>query len=159
MTMQNCLTRLAAAVRDADQTFAELQLTMGDTPPAEDEADVDTEPAFIDAIRMHAIDLRGVLQETAPLLARCEAQHAGEALALCQERCNDVVRRLHTQLATPDNLIEVVAAGAQHGSWQRWSAIVQQALDRCADAVDRIAAALLDCWREAVASRTLGKEI
>jgi uncharacterized protein YukE len=164
MTMQNCLTRLAAALRDADETFAELQLTMGDTPPAADvvagdDAGDDDEPAFVDAMRMHATDVRGVLQETAPLLSRCDAQHAGDALALCQERCNELVRRMHAQLATPDNLIEVVAAGAQHGSWQRWSAIVQQALDRCADAVDRIAAALLDCWREAVASRTLGKEI
>jgi hypothetical protein len=151
MTMLNCLARLSTAFHSADETFAELHLVMGDAPPN------DAEPAFVDAIRTRALDVRGILQETVPLL-----EHRGDfgsTLATCQERCNDIVRRMHAELATPDNLIEVVAAGASSGSWQRWSAIVQQALDRCADSVDRIAAALLDCWREVIAGRSFRKEI
>ena len=141
--MHDPIAHLDRSLAALDDALGELALSAGDFPAS-------PEPAVAEAIRDGVAELRGELAGLSALARRGSA----DALAACHERINVAARRLRAEIASAPTILEIAAIGAaRRGAWRKWSAAVQQALDRSAAAADDVAAAMVHCWRDAAQTR------
>ena len=152
MTIQSAIDLLRATLASLIESVRELALAVDDVP---EEADA---PAIVDALRNWAADVEGDLEETAGAAQRTSANEetvdvrgTGRQLAQCHASLNAATRRFRSGLALPSTIVELQQIAAERaGSWERWSGIVQQAVERCDLAALDAADALLACWRETI---------
>ena len=152
MTIQGAVDLLRATLASLIESVRELALAIDDLP---EEAN---EPAIVDALRNWVVDVEGDLSETAGAAQRTLANEeavdvrgTGRVLAQCHALFNAAVRRFRSGLGLPATIGELQQIAAERsGSWERWSGIVQQAVERCDLAALDVADALLACWRETI---------
>lgn len=150
MTLVASFAALDSALARFDETLCELALTIDDVPNANDD------PAVLDAVRAALIDARGDAAEAIQLIRHAGA--AGDAIADCQQHCDLAGQRVR-KIAAHGNLTEIRAVARERGgAWIRWSDAVAQSFERCEESLDRIAAPLLECWRELI-DRSAGSTI
>ena len=152
MTVQSAIDLLRTALASLMESVRELALGIDDVP------EETNEPAIVDALRDWAADVEGGLEETAAAAQRTMANDdaldvrgIGISLGKCHERFNAVARRFRSGLGQATTVGELQQIAAERGgSWQRWSGIVQQAIERCEVAALDAGDALLACWRETI---------
>ena len=151
MTLHASIALFAGTLSRFDETLRELELTLDDGPEVADE------PVVLEAMRASIVELHGELHELVQVVDAqssddgdaAATRRTGRALAAAQEQTNAMARRLRLSLATHANLVELSAiARARGGAAVRWREAVQQALETSDDALERVSAALVDCWRE-----------
>ncbi|HEX9985982.1 MAG TPA: hypothetical protein VGF69_22160 [Thermoanaerobaculia bacterium] len=144
MTLVSSFACFRDRLRALDEIVRQLGLTIDDAPENGD----GLEPAIVEALRAQTAELEHEIGET---LRSFERHVSGATAAGCQQTVNRVWRAMQFELASYDALAELERVGAERGgAWQRWTAVVREVLERCAQTVYETADALALCWRELV---------
>ena len=150
MTMKRALSAVAGLLNELAEAVRELAVAVDDCPPA------DGDLAVLDALRAHAADVEGDVNETAAATAASlEAEEAGDTArasrlaADAHERFTALSARVRFQLSGHDSLFEIERLPSRRGAgWRSWSDVVLRQLEQIDHALHRTDAAFVACWQE-----------
>jgi hypothetical protein len=142
--LSTCLQRLHDALNA-------LEITLGDKPPND-------EAAVADGVETVVLDLMGALHEArqAALKARqatgrpLDLDLARRALMLCQDRFHRIEQEFAANLASYEQMRELLRLGSERRMWQPWSSTVRKEIEECQPRIHETSRALAACWQELV---------
>lgn len=149
MALETIFRQLSLALHKLYDALGALQVTVGDTPPND-------EVALADGLENTVLDMMGTLHEIrkVALEAQKAVTHptdldsARHDLTQCQERFHSIEQQFAADLASYENLNQLVQLAKARRPWIPWTKAFSQGIEQCRRPFDEASRALSCCWQE-----------